>query len=138
MGVTLFASLTPGAFLKLAKDDEDGDGKTGEMQMLEISRQELQRSATEKVQNLPPMLQSFVIFWNYYVYDTVATGCRFVHLVVVFLPVILAAPAVWLGRRIEGRRGTRTGTLWWYNFLVKSMERAGPTFIKVGRPMSFA
>lgn len=99
--------------------------------MLEISRQEVQRSATKEVQGLPHFLQSLFLLWNYYVYDTVATGFRFAHLVAVFLPVILTAPAVWFGRQIEGRQGTRTGTLWWYNYLVKSMERAGPTFIKV-------
>ncbi|PLB50537.1 putative ubiquinone biosynthesis protein [Aspergillus steynii IBT 23096] len=133
LGVALFASLTPGAFLKLVEEEGDGGGKTSEMQMLEISRQEMQQCVTEKVQGLPRFFQSLFIFWNYYIYDTVATGCRFVHLVAVFLPVILAAPAVWFGRRIEGRKGSRTGTLWWYNYLVKSMERAGPTFIKLGQ-----
>ncbi|KAH8430339.1 ABC1 kinase family protein [Aspergillus melleus] len=128
----LLAALTPGAFLKLAEEQDNG-AKTSEMQMLEISRQELQQSATEKVQGLPRFLRSLFIFWKYYVYDTVATGCRFVHLVAVFLPVILTAPAVWFGRRIEGRQGTRTGTLWWYKYLVRSMERAGPTFIKLGQ-----
>jgi aarF domain-containing kinase len=32
-------------------------------------------------------------------------------------------------------QGDRWGAVWWYGFLVASMEAAGPTFIKV-RPLN--
>jgi aarF domain-containing kinase len=66
-----------------------------------------------------------------------ATGIRFFHLVFIFFPVMAAVPAMWFGRRVQGRNGERSGTLWWFDFLVCSMERAGPAFIKV-RNFSFS
>ena len=130
MGTTLGAALTPGAFLKLAKSGDD-DEKTGEMQMLEISRQEIRKTVAENARGLTKLRQSLYVFWYCYIYEPVATGLRFVHLAIIFLPVIVTLPAVWLGPKIKDRNGQRTGTLWWYGFLVKSMERAGPAFIKV-------
>ncbi|KAE8133761.1 hypothetical protein BDV38DRAFT_257433 [Aspergillus pseudotamarii] len=131
-GTLLLSSLTPGAFLKLAEEG-DGNEKTGEMHMLEASRQEIQKSVTQDARGLSRFQQSIFVFWYYYIYDPIATGFRFAHLVVVFLPVILTVPVVWLGKRLETRKDVRSGTLWWYKFLVRSMERAGPAFIKLGQ-----
>ncbi|KAA8650049.1 hypothetical protein EYZ11_011816 [Aspergillus tanneri] len=131
-GAILLASCTPGIFLKLAEEGDRGQ-ETRETQILELSREETRQSIAEDFQVLPGLRQSLFAFWYYYVYDPIATGCRFIHLVLVFLPVILATPAVWLGKRVNGRKGVRTGALWWYNYLVKSMECAGPTFIKLGQ-----
>ncbi|EAU37713.1 conserved hypothetical protein [Aspergillus terreus NIH2624] len=131
-GTLLLASLSPGAFLKLAEKGDGGE-KTGEMQMLEVSRQEIRKTVAEDARGLTRVRQRLFVFWYYYIYDPIATGFRFVHLAVVFLPVILTIPAVWLGKRIQGRKDVRTGTLWWYRFLVRSMERAGPAFIKLGQ-----
>lgn len=77
-----------------------------------------------------------------YVFEPIGTTTRFIVLVCLFLPVILAMPMLLVGRRREGGRrrgrrlakkegGERWGAIWWYGFLVKQMERAGPTFIKV-------
>lgn len=128
----MFASLSPAAFLKLAEDGDGGE-KSGEMQMLEASRQEIRKSVEEDARGFTRVRQAFAVFWYHYIYDPIATGFRFVHLVVVFLPVIITVPAIWFGNRIEARKETRTGTLWWYRFLVRAMERAGPAFIKVCR-----
>jgi aarF domain-containing kinase len=127
----LLSSLTPGAFLKLA-EESDGNEKTGEMQMLEVSRREIRKSVAGDARGISRLGQSLFVFWYYYIYDPIATGFRFVHLVAVFLPLILTVPLVWFGKRIKDRKGARSGTLWWYRFLVRSMERAGPAFIKVG------
>ncbi|KAL4888544.1 ABC1 family-domain-containing protein [Aspergillus ambiguus] len=132
VGTLLLASLSPGAFLQLAENGDGGE-KTGEMQMLEVSRQEIRKTVAEDARGLTRVGQTLFVFWYYYIYDPIATGFRFVHLAVVFLPVILTIPAVWLGRRVQDRKGVRTGTLWWYRFLVRSMERAGPAFIKLGQ-----
>ncbi|KAG0136984.1 ABC1 family-domain-containing protein [Tuber indicum] len=67
------------------------------------------------------------------VIEPIATGLRFVHLVVIFLPVILSIPLACIGPRQPDRCSERIGTIWWYSFLIKSMERAGPTFIKLGQ-----
>ncbi|KAB8231036.1 ABC1 kinase family protein [Aspergillus alliaceus] len=131
-GTLLLSSLTPGVFLKLAQEG-DGNEMTGEMQMLEVSRQEIRKSVTDDARGFSRLQQSLFVFWYYYVYDPIATGFRFAHLVVVFLPVILTVPAVWFGKRIKARSDVRRGRLWWYTFLVRSMERAGPAFIKLGQ-----
>jgi aarF domain-containing kinase len=77
-----------------------------------------------------------------YIIEPLGTTKRFIVLVFLFAPVILTMPMLLVGRRREGGRrrgrragkdqgGTRWGAKWWYGFLVKQMERAGPTFIKV-------
>lgn len=125
----LIAAITPGAFLKLAEEG-DGNENTGEKQMLEVSRQEIRKTVAENARGLARLKQELFVFWYCYIYDPIATGVRFVNLALIFMPVIFTVPAVWLGRRVKGN-GTRSGTLWWYEFLVKAMERAGPAFIKV-------
>ncbi|KAL4965382.1 ABC1 kinase family protein [Aspergillus stella-maris] len=127
----LFAALAPGAFVKIA-ETEDGDS-TGEKRMLEASREEMREHIIERTEGRLGFGGPTIAYWVYYVWDSIATGFRFLHLVAIFLPVILTTPTIWIGRRIEGQDGARSGTLWWYKFLVKSMERAGPAFIKLGQ-----
>lgn len=130
IGGVVMATLAPAAFLKLA-ESADGSEKTGEMQMLEASREEIQKAVSPDARGLRRLRQSFSVFWYCYIYDPIATGFRFLHLFVIFMPVIIAVPAIWLGRAVHTHNDARTGTLWWYRFLVKAMERAGPAFIKV-------
>lgn len=130
IGGVVMATLAPAAFLKLAEDSEEG--KTGELQMLEASRDEIRKTVSEDARGLARVCQSVWVFWYRYVFDPIATGFRFLHLAVIFIPVVVTVPAIWIGRRIESHNNSRSGTLWWYRFLVKAMERAGPAFIKVG------
>lgn len=129
IGVVM-AALAPGAFLKLA-EGSDGGEKTGEMQMLEVSRQEIRRTVPVGSRGLSRLYHSLWVCWYYYVYDPIATGFRFLHLAVIFMPVVVTVPVIWMGRRVGGNSNAQSGTLWWYRFLVKAMERAGPAFIKV-------
>ncbi|RDW67113.1 ABC1 kinase family protein [Aspergillus mulundensis] len=130
-GIALCAALAPGAFVKLA--DAKDDDKTGEKLMLDASRQEIREDILEKTEERLGLGGPVLAYWVHYIYDTIATGFRFLHLVVIFLPVILTAPTIWIGKRIQDQDGARTGTLWWYSFLVRAMERAGPAFIKLGQ-----
>ncbi|KAJ5683190.1 ABC1 family protein [Penicillium macrosclerotiorum] len=132
IGGVLMAALTPGAFLKLA-EDSDSHEKTGEMQMLEASREEIRKKVPSNAQGLTRACQSLWLFWYCYVYDPIATGLRFLHLAVIFIPVVATVPIIWLGPKVECSSNTRKGTLWWYKFLVRSMEHAGPAFIKLGQ-----
>ncbi|PSK42259.1 ABC1 family protein, mitochondrial [Elsinoe australis] len=52
---------------------------------------------------------------------------------VIFVPVIITVPAIWIGSRQKDKDDERSGTIWWYGFLVSSMERAGAAFIKLGQ-----
>ncbi|KAJ5659120.1 hypothetical protein N7507_005571 [Penicillium longicatenatum] len=130
-GGLVMSALAPGAFLKLAEVDDPE--KTGEMQMLEASRDEIRKAVSPDARGLKRVWQSLSVTFYYYVYDPIATGLRFLHLFVIFMPVVITVPAIWLGRAVGSKNGAQTGTLWWYRFLVKAMERAGPAFIKLGQ-----
>lgn len=131
VGAALLAALTPIAFLKLAEDGNDDDDSTAELEMLAASREEIRKSIPEDANFLVRSFWRVYIFLDKYVFEVLATGMRFLHLVTIFVPVILTIPVIWLGPRAKGRDNQRLGTIWWFKFLVWSMERAGPAFIKV-------
>ncbi|GAA6004874.1 hypothetical protein JCM10207_008437 [Rhodosporidiobolus poonsookiae] len=81
-------------------------------------------------------------FLRDYVWEPISTTARFLHLAVIFLPVIVSAPILALelvdeaGDKRRGhkkRERERTSTRWWYRLLVHQMEMAGPTFIKLAQ-----
>ena len=126
------SALSPAAFVKLSEED-NGDGETGEYHMLEASRAELKKEVPATAHGFKRIIQEVLLFLDTYIYEPIATGFRFLHLVIIFVPVIATAPAVCVGQRQKERDNERSGTLWWYGFLVHSMERAGPAFIKLGQ-----
>lgn len=99
--------------------------------MLQASRKEIAKKVDDDDRGLSRLRHKVVYFLDVYVWEPLCTGFRFLHLAVIFVPVILAVPAIWIGRRQKDRNNERAGTLWWYGFLVKGMEWAGPAFIKV-------
>ena len=127
-----FALLTPAAFVLLSEED-NGDGKTPEEHMLNASRAEIEQKVPDDVHGLRRVWQNFYYFVDCYIWEPIATGFRFLHLVVIFVPVIFMVPTIWFGPRRKDHGDERAGTLWWYGFLVHSMERAGPAFIKLGQ-----
>ncbi|CAD6587378.1 MAG: hypothetical protein CYPHOPRED_003903 [Cyphobasidiales sp. Tagirdzhanova-0007] len=80
---------------------------------------------------------------NRYIFEPLGTTRRFLYLAFIFLPVIFTAPILaleWMDstgnapiNRQQRRKHERATTRWWYRFLVKQMERAGPTFIKLAQ-----
>lgn len=133
------AALSPAAFIQLSdrKEEEDDDGKTGEQHMLEASRAELAEQTPLWVGNSKHVRRGIWQFLDSYIIEPIATGLRFLHLVFIFVPVIATIPMIWVGTRHEKRDGERWGTVWWYGFLVSSMERAGAAFIKVFLLLTF-
>lgn len=130
----LAAALSPAVFVSVANDEKKHeDGKTGEEHMLEMSRQELAEYVPESLRGSTKYRKGIWRFLDTYILEPVATGIRLLHLVIIFVPVILTIPVIWIGKRHPDRDDERTGTLWWYGFLVSSMERAGAAFIKLGQ-----
>lgn len=113
--------------------EESGD-ITFEQHLFEASRRETQerrQSYTENVSLPKRSCRKLIVFFCEWIYEPIATTLRFLHLIVIFVPVLVTIPAI-LGRvRVPEKSDERRSTLWWYLFLVNSMERAGPTFIKV-------
>ncbi|KAI0275027.1 ABC1-domain-containing protein [Gloeopeniophorella convolvens] len=67
------------------------------------------------------------------IWEPILTTRRFIHLFFLFIPVILSSPMLLIGSPEERLQGDRWGAVWWYNFFVSRMDRAGPTFIKLAQ-----
>lgn len=125
------AGLSPLAFVELSEAEDGKPESTAEGRMLEASRKEIRKEVKDDVTGIWRVRDGILVFLDVYLWEPVCTGLRFLHLVVIFVPVMVTVPALWIGARDRARDNERSGTLWWYWFLVKSMERAGPAFIKV-------
>jgi aarF domain-containing kinase len=123
--------LGTAAFITLSEKDNGGTEQTAEGRMLQASREELTKTVDEDKSGMSRLAQRVMIFLDVYLWEPLCTGVRFCHLVIIFVPVILSVPAIWIGRRQRDHDNERSGTLWWFNFLVWAMEAAGPAFIKV-------
>lgn len=130
-GSLCLAALSPAAFVSLSENDESDDGLTGEQQMLEASRKELAEQVPRWVGGSKSLRKGLWRFLDAWIIEPIATGFRLLHLIFIFVPVIVTVPVIWFGQRQPERDNERSGTLWWYAFLVNSMERAGAAFIKV-------
>jgi len=125
------ATLSSLAFVALSEKEQSNGGKTHEEAMLEASRAELEQQVPRAIQHSKKVRRGIYFFIDLYIFEPIATGLRFLHLVIIFVPVLLTVPMIWVGGRIQDRDNEKWGTLWWYGFLVRSMERAGAAFIKV-------
>lgn len=125
------AVLSPLAFVEIGHDGSGNGDKTHEEAMLEASRKELAEQVPKALKNSKKYRRGIYFFVEDYIIEPIATGLRFLHLVIIFVPVIVTIPVIWIGSRNPSRDNERSGTLWWYGFLVGSMERAGAAFIKV-------
>lgn len=125
--------LSPLVFVEISEKDNAGTEQTAEGRMLEASRAEIKKEVGDDVHGIRRFRDNIILCVDLYIWEPICTGLRFLHLVVIFVPVIVSVPALWIGARDKKRGNERSGTLWWYKFLVKSMERAGPAFIKVSR-----
>ncbi|KAM3461557.1 hypothetical protein NHJ6243_004935 [Beauveria neobassiana] len=127
------AAIGTATFVELARKDNGGTNETGELRMLELSREEIRKTIDDDDRGLSRLMHKVLLFIDFYIWEPIFTGVRFLHLVAIFVPVIVSVPMIWLGRRLPERDDERQGTLWWYSFLVKAMELAGPAFIKLGQ-----
>lgn len=139
-GITLLAAgnsavLGTLAFVEQSDRDATDSDATWESRLLEASRNELEAARADRARNEPNSLMKIIhratALFDTYLWEPICTTARFLHLLVIFVPVIFAVPVMWAGRRWPDLDNERGGTLWWYAFLVRSMEWAGPTFIKV-------
>ena len=65
------------------------------------------------------------------IWEPIRTATRFIHLLILFTPVIITTPMLFVGTPDPKLHGDKWGAIWWYGLLVKQMEAAGPTFTKV-------
>jgi len=131
---TISAATIPLIQKKEERDVDDDMDITLEQALLDTSEEERQEQTygVSKDRSLFYRCCRHVkITFLRYVFEPIATAVRFVQLVCIFVPVIVTIPIIFIGSRDPERDNERTGTLWWYSFLVKQMERAGATFIKV-------
>jgi aarF domain-containing kinase len=126
-------ALGTAVFVELSQKDNQDTDETGERRMLSVSREEIKKKVDDDDTGFSRLRHQVVLFLDLYIWEPICTGLRFLQLAAIFVPVILTVPAIWVGPRQPDRDNERSGTLWWYGFLVKAMEWAGPAFIKVDR-----
>lgn len=90
-------------------------------ELLILSPSELHLSLSERICS----------FFLDHIWEPILTARRFIHLFFLFAPVILSSPMLLVGSSQDKLQGDRWGAVWWYNYFVAQMDRAGPTFIKV-------
>ncbi|EJD51979.1 ABC1-domain-containing protein [Auricularia subglabra TFB-10046 SS5] len=100
--------------------------------IIPLAQSESQYTVSSPIEPHFSPLDRVLDFLRRRILEPLRTSGRFVHLLVLFLPVILTAPALLLGH-VDRASGERAGALWWYGFLVSQMEHAGPTFIKLAQ-----
>ncbi|KAG8914956.1 hypothetical protein FRC02_004769 [Tulasnella sp. 418] len=81
-------------------------------------------------------LNSYYIarFFREHVVQPIRTAKRFIILCFYFIPILVTSPMLLVGK-VDWKEldGERWGAIWWYELLVKQMQRAGPTFIKLAQ-----
>ena len=104
-------------------DDNDNDESLTLSEFLILSPSELHLSLSERI---------YTLFLDH-IWEPILTARRFIHLFFLFAPVIISSPMLLVGSPEERLplQGDRWGAVWWYDYLVAQMDRAGPTFIKV-------
>lgn len=117
--------------MELSGEENADPSQTGERRMLQASRAEIAKKVDDNDRGVSRLYHNIILYLDLYLWEPLCTGFRFLHLAVIFVPVLAAVPIIWIGKRHKDRDNERTGALAWYNFLVKGMEWAGPAFIKV-------
>lgn len=132
--LAISAAAAAPAVAHASKNDTEEDDSTLEQLLLDTSEEERRAQSY----GVNPERSIFYRFFKHlkivfirYIYEPIATGIRFIQLLIIFVPVFATIPLIFIGSRDPQHDNERTGTLWWYAFLVNQMERAGPTFIKV-------
>ncbi|KAF9015620.1 hypothetical protein BDQ17DRAFT_1341378 [Cyathus striatus] len=80
-----------------------------------------------------PIHRCILSFLRRNIWEPILTARRFIYLFFLFLPVIVSSPMLLIGIPEKRYRGDRWGAVWWYGLLVRQMEAAGPTFIKLAQ-----
>ena len=78
-----------------------------------------------------PIISRILSLLREHIWEPLLTAGRFTHLFCLFIPVIMTMPMLLVGKSERRYKGDRWGAIWWYEFLVRRMQAAGPTFIKV-------
>lgn len=107
--------------LILLRSEESTDRERLEQLPAEREAQRQQQSGS-----LPQRIWDRIVL---HLIEPLSTLRRFLWLSLIFLPVILTSPI--LLRQALPHQQDPPSVQWWYSLLVKQMERAGPTFIKV-------
>ena len=111
-----------------------------------VKAESLEFASPPKAKEEPPVVETVQSLGPFglisvYIIEPIFTFLRFFHLVILFGPVILTSPMIFIGGsdrrrkrdRPSGEEAEAWGAVWWYGFLVNQMERAGPSFIKLGQ-----
>ncbi|KDQ20338.1 hypothetical protein BOTBODRAFT_125948 [Botryobasidium botryosum FD-172 SS1] len=74
-----------------------------------------------------------ILFLNDRIWQPILTARRFIYLCAIFSPVLFTLPMLLVGEIRDRKHSERWGAIWWYDLLVRQMQLAGPTFIKLAQ-----
>lgn len=114
------------------KLESDPQAETYEMGLYSTSQNELKTERERKKKGHFGWLYSFKLYLQKYLWEPIVTFGRFVELMLLFSPVILALPICYFGRR-DAESSERSGTILWYKYIKFTAEMAGASFIKLGQ-----
>lgn len=134
-----------GALVLFMLNEDKGDSTRSKIAFMPIRPQQPPSAETQNVYMVPSASEERITIsylLQTYILEPISTFFRFLHLALLFGPVILTSPMLLVGSSSAtspggpgaGRNAEETerwGAIWWHGFLVAQMERAGPTFIKV-------
>lgn len=133
-------------------EDQANDGEkpkptsqlTREEVLYQASQRDIERKKKAITSNssIGKAFEKVIYYARIYIYEPLSTCFRFIHLFVLFGPVLLSFPMVLFGSKASygttspdkitsGSSRERSGARLWYKFLTWAMEQAGPSFIKV-------
>lgn len=120
-------AAAPSVFYLRAEEQPESKHASGEahQQLDQLPAERAHQQETRKRSWLRCLFNSI----DWLILEPLSTLRRFIFLALLFLPVIVTCPL--LLRQALPHQQDPPSVRWWYGLLVKQMERAGPTFIKV-------
>ncbi|CAG8609640.1 3929_t:CDS:2, partial [Dentiscutata erythropus] len=115
----------------------DNNTQSDKIQYTKPSLQLIQEHTSTIHNDSPNMIKSWInhiiIFISENFVEPLLIACRFTYLLILFLPLIIGSPIIFFGSILPEHGNERAGTILWYRILVRQMESAGPTFIKLAQ-----
>lgn len=142
MGLLVFAGVGIGAVIYFKTQEptrNDAPEPEPVVELIPVHEEEEEVQDRFVASSMSEAHFSPIHFIRTHVIEPILTVVRFLHLALLFGPVILTSPMLLVGSTKQKRPGPTSapednwGAVWWYGFLVAQMERAGPSFIKLGQ-----
>lgn len=98
-----------------------------------MNHEDFKKTESQEIIKSTNFIKRLIDFISDYIIEPILITFRFIYLLGLFFPLIIGLPLIFVGKRMPEYYNERRGTLYWYDMLVRRMEIAGPTFIKLAQ-----